>query len=155
MLDHYKKGYDIEGMLRHNIFVAEKTASKAYLSAGIVKYDEAIHDMARHGLGGYSGGNMEVAMRFLSVEYARPKPPGGASGNGNYSKQNQARKGVNVSNKDGKRQCCWAFNSSGCGYENCKYPHLCSKCFGQGHNQHSCRSGMYVPPSGYSQPQTA
>lgn len=126
MLDHYVKGYDISGMIRHNVFIAEKAASRAYLSSGIVKYDEVIRDIARRNGSVYSGGNMEVAMRFLSVEYARPKPQG-ASGYGGTSKQNQVRKGSSGPNKDIKRQCCWAFNSSGCNYENCKYPHQCSK----------------------------
>lgn len=154
MLDHYVKGYNIEGMLRRNVFIAEKSASRAYLPSGIVKYDEAIRDIARRDGGGYSGGNMEVAMRFLSVEYARPKS-GSGQGSGNGSKQSQVRKSASTQGKDNKCQCCWAFNSSGCYYENCKYPHLCNRCFGSGHNQHSCRGTGYVAPVSHTQPQNA
>lgn len=79
MLEQYLNGHDIEGMLRHNVFISEKTSSRVYLSSGIYKYDEAIRDRARYeGLASYSGGDMDLAMRFLSTEYTRPRNgPGG------------------------------------------------------------------------------
>lgn len=42
MLERYRLGKDISGMLEHNCFIAEKVSTKAYLPSGIIKYDEAV-----------------------------------------------------------------------------------------------------------------
>lgn len=39
MLESYLEGVDIEGMLRHNVFIAEKSSSNVYLQQSICKYD--------------------------------------------------------------------------------------------------------------------
>lgn len=59
MLDRYLAGANIEGMLRHNIFVAEKSRSRVYMPQAIVKYDEAVRDKARvEGASVYTGGDI-------------------------------------------------------------------------------------------------
>lgn len=74
MLERYKMGKDITGMLEHNCFIAEKVSTKAYLPSGIIKYDEAVRALAREkGDSAYTSGDMGLAMRFLSTEYARYK----------------------------------------------------------------------------------
>lgn len=47
MLELYSKGCDIEGLLKHNVFIVEKTASRSYLSTGICKYNEAVRERAK------------------------------------------------------------------------------------------------------------
>lgn len=148
MLEQYRNGVDIEGMLKHNVFIAEKTASRAYLSSGIVKYDEAVRDRAKiEGDSSYSGGDMSLAMRFLSQEYARPKANMGGNSfqpnarAGNFQNNGQKKFG-NAPSRDPRngKVFCWLYNGVGCSYENCRYSHICAKCLLPGHSQHSCRS---------------
>lgn len=59
ILERYLTGSDIEGMLRHNVFMAEKSSSRVYLRQAIVKYDEAVRDKARsEGSIAYTGGGI-------------------------------------------------------------------------------------------------
>lgn len=151
MLEQYLRGCNIEGMLRHNIFIAEKTSTRAYMSHGICRYDEAVLDRAKvDGLNSYSGGDMDLAVRFLSSEYARPKS-GSGSGYG-PGKQNQSRKTSqnypNGQSRDPRKNFCWMFNGSGCNFDGCKFPHICSRCNLSGHSQHTCR--VSLPQSGFS-----
>lgn len=141
MLERYLAGGYIEGMLRHNVFMAEKSSSRVYMPQAIVKYDEAVRDKARaEGSLAYTGGDMSLAMRFLSTEFTKPKP--GAFGN-NFGPRNLKKQPVSQSlaNVNGRpsRLVCWQFNSGGCMFESCKYPHICSRCFMVGHSQHTCK----------------
>lgn len=144
MLESYLNGVDIEGMLRHNVFVAEKSSSKVYLQQAICKYDEAVRDRARvEGARAYTGGDMSLAMRFLSTEHTRPKSQ--TPYNNSYGKTVPNKKsGISQNNQNGStrqyRQVCWQFNSSGCTFDTYKYPHVCSRCFIPGHAQHSCKT---------------
>lgn len=149
MLEQYLRGCNIEGMLRHNIFVAEKTSTRAYMSNGICRYDEAVRDRARvEGLNSYSGGDMDLAVRFLSSEYARPKNVNSGYGSG---KQNQSRKANQTSQgvqaRDQRKNFCWMYNGSGCNFDGCKFPHICSRCYLSGHSQHTCR--VSYPQGGF------
>lgn len=151
MLKQYLRGCNIEGMLRHNIFVAEKTSTRAYMSNGICRYDEAVQDRAKvDGLNSYSGGDMDLAVRFLSSEYARPKTGNNSSYGG--GKQSQSRKsGQNSQNalgRDQRKNFCWMYNGSGCNFDGCKFPHICSRCSLSGHSQHTCR--VSIPQGGYN-----
>lgn len=142
MLEQYLLGYDIEGMLRHNIFIAQKTSSRAYMSSGICRYNEAVRDRARaEGLRSYSGGDMDLAVRFLSSEYARPKSLNSNQNYGNKQSQqrNQSLNTQNGQSRDNRKIFCWMFNGSGCSFDGCKYPHVCSRCNLSGHSQHTCR----------------
>lgn len=155
MLDLYTQGWDIEGLLRHNVFIAEKTASRCYLSSGICKYDEAVREKAKsEGMIAYTGGDMDLAMRFLSTEYTRPKTTTNIPSYQN-SKTGFARKGqVPIQTKDGKitKNICWAFNSAGCQFDMCKYAHVCSRCASPSHSQHVCKSSQYGQSSPPFQP---
>lgn len=145
MLEQYLQGIDITGMLKHNVFIAEKSASRAYLSSGIVKYDEAVRERAKiEGDSSYTGGDMDLAMRFLSSEYARPK-----SNAGNVNFQNGQRQGQQKKSNIGQvrdprsgKIFCWLYNGVGCTFENCRYAHICGKCLAPGHSQHSCRNNQ-------------
>lgn len=147
MLECYRDGEDIEGMLLHNKFISEKAASRAYLSSGIVKYDEGVREQAKDvGLAAYSDGNMGLALRFLSREYARPR-----SGQSQGSGRGGIRKPPYQSNYGGREikgfgtnRTCWLYNSSGCFFYSCKFAHVCSKCGGTGHGQQSCRQQANV-----------
>lgn len=147
------QGWDIEGLVRHKVFIAVKTASKCYLSSGICKYDEGVREKAKNeGMIAYTGGDMDLAMRFLSTEYTHPKSgsniPSYQGSKPGFGRKNQ----VPIQGKDGKsaRNICWAFNSAGCQFDACKYAHVCSRCISPSHSQHSCKSGQYgqnSPPS--------
>lgn len=153
MLEMYKRGEKIEGMLEHNCFIAEKTATRAYLGSGICRYDEAVREKAyRGGMDSYGSGDMGLAMRFLTTEYARTKQQ---TPSNQYTNRGQGpRKGQgsfhnpSTQRERGEKIICWNFNSSGCSRENCRYPHICSKCFGSSHSQHTCR----VPPTNSGNP---
>lgn len=91
MLERYLAGSNIEGMLRHNVFMAEKCSSRVYLPQAIIKYDEAVRDKARDiGTVAYTGGDMSLAMRFLSTEFTKPKPVGYNNTYGQKSGKKQA-----------------------------------------------------------------
>lgn len=144
MLELYDYGYDIRGLLEHNVFISEKAATRAYVSNGIIKYDEAVREKARDiGPAAYSCGDMGLALRFLSTEYARSRPS--QVQNNSNQRSNSRRPGSvqNQINRDGgNRQAkvvCWAYNGSGCPYDHCRYPHACSRCQTPGHSQHNCR----------------
>lgn len=69
----WKLGYDIEGLLQHNFFIAEKAATRAYVSRGIIKYYQAVREKARYvSPVTYFYGDMSLALRLLSTEYAQP-----------------------------------------------------------------------------------
>lgn len=154
MLELYKFGYDIEGLLQHNIFIAEKAATRAYVSGGIIKYDEAVCEKARDvGPVAYSYGDMSLALRFLSTEYARPRTNQNQGGSNQRQNVRRSNSGQNQTNRDrDNRQSkvvCWQYNGAGCYFEGCRYPHSCSKCHTPGHSQHYCR--VNATPS-YSTP---
>lgn len=147
MLELYDYGYDIRGLLQHNVFVAEKAATRAYVSTGIIKYDEAVREKARDlGPSAYSSGDMSLALRFLSTKYARPKTgqnQSNANGGGNQ-RTSYRRSGNNTNqsprDRDNRQKVvCWLYNGVGCYIDGCRYPHACSKCNTPGHSQHSCR----------------
>lgn len=149
MLEQHKAGVNIANMLEHNLFIAEKAATKAYQTNGILKYDEGVRERARKvGNVAYSSGDMSLALRFLSTEYARPKPNQGQGQIGNQ-RQNFRRpvhNQVNTPPREARpsRPFCWSYNGVGCYYETCRYPHICSKCLVPGHSQHSCRNNYGV-----------
>lgn len=157
MLEQHKAGINIENMLEHNLFIAEKAATKAYQTNGILKYDEGVRERARKvGNVAYSSGDMSLALRFLTTEYARPKSSQSQNQNGGQ-RQNYRRPVHNQVNNNPPREVrparsfCWSYNGVGCYYESCRYPHICSKCLVPGHSQHSCRnnygvSGASAPP---------
>lgn len=144
-------------MLEHNLFIAEKAATKAYQTNGILKYDEGVRERARKvGNVAYSSGDMSLALRFLSTEYARPKSIQSQNQNVNQRQpyRRQVNNQVNAPPRDARqsRPFCWAYNGVGCFYDSCRYPHICSRCLVRGHSQHSCRSNNYgvpvtVPPT--------
>lgn len=156
MLELYDYGYDIRGLLEHNVFISEKAATRAYVSNGIIKYDEAVREKARDiGPAAYSCGDMGLALRFLSTEYARSRSGQGQSNTNQRSTSRRPGSVQNPINRDGgNRQAkvvCWAYNGSGCPYDHCRYPHACSRCQTPGHSQHNCRvsagfSYSNVPP---------
>lgn len=160
MMEAYKQGKNIEGMLAHNLFVAEKAASRAYLSSGIVKYDEGVRGKATDiGIGAYSAGDMSLALRFLSTEYARPK---NNQNQNNYGQRQGIRRQTYSQALSGyprdrdsrnSKVYCWLFNGNGCHYDNCRYPHVCSRCLISGHNQHNCR--QYYNPQVPNQNQSS
>lgn len=150
MLELYKHGYEIEGLLQHNVFIAEKAATRAYVSSGIIKYDEAVREKAREiGPLAYSSGDMSLALRFLSTEYARPHS---SHNQNNVNRSGNRRSGAgnpppqrDRENRQGK-VVCWLYNGAGCYYEGCRYPHACSRCQTPGHSQHNCRVVGVSPP---------
>lgn len=65
MLEQYRSRVDIESLLEHNLFVAEKAATKAYQTNGILKYDEGVCNRAKqNGNRAYSSGDMCLALVF-------------------------------------------------------------------------------------------
>lgn len=83
---------------------------------------------------------MSLAMRFLSTEFTKPKSNafGNAYGQKPFKKQ-VGSQSYQSANGRSVRQVCWQFNSGGCTFETCRYPHVCSRCFMVGHSQHSCK----------------
>lgn len=151
MLELYRAGVNIEGMLQHNLFISEKAATKAYLANGILKYDEGVRERAKDiGVEAYCSGDMSLALRFLSTEYARPR--GGSNQNVTHSQRQYRRPVQNYASqqRDNKpRVYCFNYNGVGCYLDTCRYPHVCSRCYVQGHSQHNCRNNQ-VPTQNQS-----
>lgn len=155
MLERYRLGKDISGMLEHNCFIAEKVSTKAYLPSGIIKYDEAVREIAKDKGGkAYSAGDMGLAMRFLSTEYSRPKPPNPTFSQNRPGYQRKPFPTVSFPNRDGRdkgKAVCWLFNGNGCPFDNCKFLHVCSRCNLSSHNVSTCRVNLPTTGSNPSQ----
>ena len=133
----YEKGYDIGGMLKHSVFLSEKSSS--YKPAAVAEYDEKVRRKARKkGVKAFKASDSDLNSMCLGSDSIKPKSSQ-ASGGGSSSsrRRNNNKSGGSRS----KAKYCINYNSEGgCSFPTCNYPHVCSFCYKGGHTVASCYS---------------
>lgn len=125
LLEMCERGLPLNGLLRHGLTMAEKSASGAYLDRACILYDASVRQRAlKLGHAAFGEPVNEDLIRHFSLENARrfdSRPPQG-------SKK--------------KKNVCFRYNSeSGCNAKDCGYAHRCSQCKSEGHSAKDCRGG--------------
>ena len=118
--------YDLKGIIKHGLMMAEKASKDVYIPEAFIEYDESVRKRGgQSGPTAFGSVDQEDVLRFFSCEYLKSKKATGASAKGNTTK---------------KSKTCLRYNDSGCTYKNCAYQHKCIACEGWGHPKKDCRN---------------
>ena len=116
--------YDVRGIIKHGLMLAEKAAKDVYRPEAFVQYDESVRTRAGQ-VGPTAFASIDQVLRFFSCDNLKVKRPTGGSG-----KAGQPR----------KDKICLRFNDGGCSNKNCQYSHKCLACEDTGHSKKDCKN---------------
>ena len=124
-IDLYNDGEEMEGLLKHMLFLAEKAEVGCYAIENLVKYDSAVKVKAdKEGMDVFSYGDTENINRHLGVDATIGV------------KLTTKRKG-RVKGKGGPG-VCYRWNESSCDNQSCPFRHVCRRCESATHRQPDC-----------------
>ena len=118
--------YDVRGLIKHGLMLAEKAAKDVYKPEAFVLYDESVRARAgRVGPSAFSSIDQEDVLRFLSCDNLKARRPAG---------------GASKSGQQKRDKVCLRFNDGGCSNKNCQYSHKCLACEEFGHSKKDCKN---------------
>ena len=120
--------YDVSGVVKHGITMAEKAAKDVFEVEAFLLYDESVRERAGQ-LGPSAFGQVvqEDSIRFFSADNMKKTSHKSKSAVGGQSKKRSDK-------------LCIRFNDGGCNSKNCFYTHKCVTCNDTSHGNKDCRS---------------
>ena len=112
--------YDVSGVVKHGLTMAEKASKKVFEVEAFLLYDESVRERAGEaGPTAFGHVNQEDSLRFFSAE--------------------NMRKATNKAKKKGDKSCI-RFNDGGCNSKSCYFVHKCVACGDTTHGAKECKS---------------
>ena len=119
--------YDMKGLIRHGLSMAEKAAEGSYKKIAFIGYDESVRERAGE-VGPSAFGTVEYddIFGFFCADNTIPK------------KARVKKEGASAGRVKSE-MCCIRYNDSICQSKTCVYAHRCSECDTWGHPRKDCR----------------
>ena len=120
--------YDVRGIIKHGLMMAEKAAKDVYEPEAFTQYDDSVRSRAGHvGPTAFGTVDQEGVLRFFSCDNLKCKR---APADMYKSSQSSSR----------KDEVCLRFNDKGCSNKSCPYAHRCIACEEYGHAKKDCKN---------------
>lgn len=121
-----KKGVNVKGFAEHMLFVATKASDDNYKVEALVKYDQEVRRKAKKkGLKAFRAVDSSLKDQYLGSDTLKPKT-------------SSSKTKPSSNNKKQSLSYCMHYNAGNCTADRCKYPHVCSFCFKNGHRVENC-----------------
>ena len=122
--------YDVTGLVKHGLMMAEKASKKVFEVEAFLLYDESVRERAGEtGPTAFGQVNQEDSLRFFSAENMRKA---------SYKAKPTASPGSQLKKRSDK--LCIRYNDGGCSSKSCFFVHKCVACGDASHGAKECKS---------------
>ena len=120
--------YDVSGMVKHGLMMAEKVSKNVFELNAFLLYDESVRDRAGEtGPTAFGQVYQEDSLRFFSADNMKKSTPKTKAGPSGHVKKRSDK-------------LCIRLNDGGCISKSCFFVHKCVACDDTSHGKKDCKS---------------
>ena len=120
--------YDVSGVVKHGLMMAEKASKNVFELSAFLLYDESVRDRAGEtGPTAFGQVDQEDSLRFFSADNMKKSTP-------------KTKAGVSGQGKKRSDKLCIRFNNGGCTSKSCFFAHRCVACDDTSHGKKDCKA---------------